>query len=134
MRTILVLLFLALPISAHDLIIAEPIGAGWGIMDSIQIWTPKRDTARHYIKEIKQKCDTTYVGGTSMACSQCPKCDCTSDFWWDIECVDDTTWAHKIQIYLTPAQLEELMEMIEVGLYWDRDTSHTTTTTNKLKE
>lgn len=100
----------------------------WG-QSPIPLWTPintlwglERDTTRYYIKEIKQKCDTVHQWvshdcrrsnmnrlnrfGCRPACSALvcvPK----------ITCVDDTVWAEKVQVWLTPEQLEQLTEIIK---------------------
>ncbi len=88
---------------------------------------PKHDTTRNYIKEIKQKCNTTFVPIISNICdSGILRCGCgqyTTTYTAKIECVNDTVWTEKVQVWLTPEQLKELMRIIDVGVYWERDTS-----------
>ncbi|KKK82808.1 hypothetical protein LCGC14_2799700 [marine sediment metagenome] len=86
-------------------IISQQEIADW-LGDSLQIWTPKRDTTHYYIKEIKQKCDTT---GWLM----CAVYNCNCRGWPHVSCVDDTVWAEKVQVWLTPTQLKELMRIID---------------------
>lgn len=114
MVRVLLILLLALPVVGHDMGATYAIGL-----------PPQLDTTHHYIKEIKQKCDTIYEAMGGHDCTECPKCGIPPiTFWSNTKCVDDTTWAHKIQIWLTPTELEQLMKLIEVGVYWDRDTSY----------
>ena len=78
----------------------------WSVIDTIYI--PPRDTTRYYIKEIKQKCDT--ANGVMLSCSVY-NCDC-SPFPFVTNCRPDTIWADKVQVWLTPEQLEGLIKQI----------------------
>ena len=109
-KTALILLFLAMPVSAQT-----GLADAWVQHGDIIVYEPHgKDTTRYYIKEIKQKCDTTYVAIGGHDCTDCPKCGTPPiTFWPDIKCIDDTIWADKVQVWLTPIQLEELMRIIE---------------------
>ena len=94
----LILLFLAIPVMAefrYDYI-------------------PK-DTTRYYVFDVKErtKCDTSTVtlpcpdpsyAAQGMSCL-------LLHYKTVVEC-NDTTWAPKIQIWLTPIELEQLMKLI----------------------
>ena len=94
----------------------DMMGVTWGgIIDSV-LWSPaKIDTTRYYIKEIKQKCDTTLVRITDNICdSGILRCGCGhyATHTTKIKCVDDTVWAEKVQVWLTPEQLKRLIKQI----------------------
>ena len=98
-------------------VVAEPTSRlpdAWAPLDTL--WSVPRDTTRNYIKEIKQKCDTTLVRITDNICdSGILRCGCGhyATHTTKIKCVDDTVWAEKVQVWLTPEQLKELMRIIE---------------------
>ena len=110
-KTALVLLFLAMPVMAGDSLF-------W--VDTTQLWPPHRDTTRYYIKEIKQKCDTT-LKLVSHNCSEYGLACLLYRYAKDIECVDDTVWAEKVQVWLTPNQLKILMGKIREREQWELD-------------
>ena len=72
----------------------------WSPIDTFR--TPQRDTTRVYIKEIKQKCDTTWVPFSEP-------CEGVFYGFRKIKCVNDTIWADKVPVWLTPTELEQLM-------------------------
>jgi len=123
MKALLILLFLALPISAQDKgikwdeITIGALGVGSIVADSMwHIWeVPIRDSTKWYIKEIKQKCDTIWA---PYDCPHCTKrnngfmCD-VAFYERAVTCIDDTIWVKKIQIYLTPTELKQLMELLK---------------------
>ena len=112
-KAVLILLFLAMPVMAQD----DGTMLEWTTVDSLHwtgLWSPlplERDTTRYYIKEIKQKCDTIHKW-SSHDCRKC-RVACSALICTPrTECVDDTTWAPKMQIWLTPIELEQLMKLI----------------------
>ena len=103
-KAALILLFLAIPVSAQT-----GLADAWVQHGDIIVYEPHgKDTTRYYIKEIKQKCDTADI---AIGCLVY-RCDFCS-IKLSITCVDDTIWADKVQVWLTPIQLEELMRIIE---------------------
>ncbi len=85
----------------------------WSAVTAIGL-LPKHDTTRNYIKEIKQKCDTVYEAIGGHDCTKCPKCGTPPiTFFADITCIDDTVWAPKVQVWLTPERLDELLDIIK---------------------
>ncbi len=113
MKTLLILLFLALPISAGDWTDID-VDTTWTYPYFRNDYTPK-DTVRYYVFDVKErtKCDTFmiqipcpgYNYGDGAMCAVLHSRTI-------IEC-DDTTWAPKIQIYLTPTELEQLMKLLK---------------------
>ena len=104
-KTALILLFLAMPVMGQ-------------VPRDDTLWSSvgtSRDTTRYYVFDVKErtKCDTFTVtlpcpdpsyAAQGMSCLQ-------YHYRTVIEC-DDTTWAPKIQIWLTPIELEQLMKLI----------------------
>ena len=86
--------------------------AMWSSMDTT---ASQRDTTRYYVFDVKErtKCDTSTV---TLPCpdpsyaAQGVSC-LLLHYKTVVEC-NDTTWAPKIQIWLTPIELEQLMELI----------------------
>ena len=116
----LILLLVGLPVAAQD----DGTMLEWPIHPLTLLWSPidtlrthHRHTTRYYIKEIKQKCDTAFVPITPNICdSGILNCGCghyTTYCSAKIKCVDDTVWADKVQVWLTPDQLEQLFDMIK---------------------
>lgn len=75
------------------------------------MWLPKKDTTRWYIKEVKEKCDTSYLKTYLPA-------NISGDFYSEIytreiKCKTDTTWAEKLEVWLRPEQLERLTKILE---------------------
>ena len=103
-KTALVLLFLAMPVMAGDSLF-------W--VDTTQLWPPHRDTTRYYIKEIKQKCDTIHKW-SSYDCRKCRVACSALICTPQVQCVDDTIWADKVQVWLTPEQLSKLTKLLNL--------------------
>lgn len=74
-----------------------------------------RDTTRYYISEIKTRehCDTIAFPIACPDTSYAYQDGClVSHYARRIRC-DDTLWLKKIQVWLTPVQIEKLMEVVK---------------------
>ena len=97
-----------------------------GIVDTCTWSPPERDTTRWYIKAIREMCDTLYYETYEPA--GIPDHDYYSRIYVrEIKCKADTAWGEKIQVWLTPEQLERFLgivtprkngQSIEVGVEW----------------
>ena len=105
-------LFVIMAIMALPVLSQPPHPAVFGLIQDYFI----KDTTRYYVVEIKERteCDTFRVSAPCWderyaergeACS-------VSHFKRIIKC-DDTVWAAKIQVWLTPAQIEKLLEVLK---------------------
>ena len=119
MKIFVVLLFLALPVTAQDIwtvdtlqwdaISANVIDAvGWSNLPALR--SEEKDTTRWYIETIGEKCDMAYKKIWLPT-----QTDGLYEPFYErgIKCKIDTIWAEKIQVWLTPVQLNELMELFK---------------------
>lgn len=70
--------------------------------------TCKKDTTLWYIKEIKEKCDTTFLKAYQPSAPDLYKLEYTRE----IKCRIDTTWAEKVVVRLRPEELSKLMKIL----------------------
>ena len=122
---ILILFLLSSGLYAQDdgLMLEQPLTTNllWSPIDTL--WGYERDTTRCYIKEIKQKCDTTYHRNPRINVLITPNicdsgilhCGCGryTTYRTEIKCQSDTVWADKVQVWLTPEQLKRLMKVVD---------------------
>lgn len=118
MKIFVVLLFLALPVAAQDTWVVDTLQWDANLITTATIATsiwdeipPKeKDTTRWYIETIGEKCDTAYKKIWLPT-----QTDGLYEPFYErgIKCKIDTIWAEKIQVWLTPVQLNELMELFK---------------------
>jgi len=108
MRTLFLFLLLTVTVYGQSFIAPDNLGSNW--TPSYKI---KHDTLKEYIKEIGQKCDTTFIKSWK------PKVKIDGVQYIELmmapkdTCYIDTIWADKIAIYLTPKAAEKLRKDYE---------------------
>ena len=85
------------------------------LSQSLPLLFHTKDTTRYYVVEIKErtKCDTLTVLGTCSRVGMGEAQVCAAMHYKTVIVCDDTTWAPKIQIWLTPVQIDKLMEILK---------------------
>jgi hypothetical protein len=95
----------------HDTILYDDIADTFWTIDTMPVLQlgglyieATHDTIKEYMK-IGKICDTTWITCAVYGCS------CTRPF--QITCHTDTIWADKVQVWLTPKEIEYLWQIVD---------------------